>query len=247
MITTEKGGSLTFNLTQQLGRQIVSGYYPPGVTLPNEAEISTELAVGRSAVREAVKMLSAKGLVETRPRRGTQVLPYSEWNFLDRDVLSWLRVQDPGPDLIIELLQLRLGVEPLAAELATTHGTEAEIAKIAAAFERMRIAGEGKTDPVAADAQFHEAIIVATHNRFFQPFGPLIQTALAVTAPTTNMIFGHSVGDLEAHRAILESIQSGNAAQAHQRMRKKLQEVCDKVEAWHRGERATQRSKPGHH
>ncbi|WP_372353405.1 FadR/GntR family transcriptional regulator [Rhizobium sp. BT-175] len=79
----------------------MSGRYPPGSVLPNEAEICAALSVGRSAVREAVKMLTAKGLVESRPRRGTQVLPSSGWNFFDREVLGWLREGGPDPGIII--------------------------------------------------------------------------------------------------------------------------------------------------
>ncbi|MEJ2458687.1 MAG: FadR/GntR family transcriptional regulator [Novosphingobium sp.] len=244
---SSKGSSLTFGLAQQLGRQIVSGQYPPGATLPNEAQISSELSVGRTAVREAVKMLSAKGLVETRPRRGTQILPYRDWNYFDRDVLSWLREEDPDPATIVELLQLRLGVEPQAAELAATQATNEEIAAIGNGLERMRIAGEGRTDPVAADAVFHESIIAATHNRFFQPFGALVRTALSITAPTTNMIFGHSVGDLEAHKGVFDSIAARDPAEAHRRMRAMLQEVCDKVAAWHGGKRVSGEFKAGRH
>jgi DNA-binding FadR family transcriptional regulator len=230
------GASLTFDLTQRLGRQIVAGAYPPGSTLPGEAEICASLSVGRSAVREAVKMLTAKGLVESRPRRGTEVLPYAAWNLFDRDVLGWLREEDPDARLIVELLQLRIGVEPRAAKLAAEVGTDAEHAAIGAAYERMRQAGRGRADPVSADAAFHEAIIAATHNRFFQPFGALVRTALSVTAPTTNAIFGHSVGDLDAHKAVLDAIEARDADAARARMEAMLTEVSDAVAAWVRGE-----------
>jgi DNA-binding transcriptional MocR family regulator len=111
--------TITVDNANLLGRDIVSGRFAQGETLPNEAEFSSSFAVGRSAVREAVKMLAAKGLVQSRPRRGTQVLPAKSWNFFDREVLSWLRDSGPQPGIIIELLELRLGVEPQAAALAT--------------------------------------------------------------------------------------------------------------------------------
>lgn len=226
------GGSITFDLTNHLGREIISGRYPPGSTLPNEANISSDFSVGRSAVREAVKMLAAKGLVESRPRRGTQVLPSSGWNFFDRDVLGWLREGVPDPEVIIELLQLRLGVEPQAAFIAAAAGSERQIGAVFDAYLQMEQAEKGKFDPVAADGAFHGAIIAATNNRFFQPFGPLIRTALTITAPTTNAIFGHSVGDLAAHKAVVEALKSRSATEARDATASMLGDVLAAVEEW---------------
>lgn len=226
------GGSITFDVTHFLGRDILSGRYPPGSTLPNEADISEKFAVSRSAVREAVKMLAAKGLVESRPRRGTTVTPSSGWNFFDREVLLWLREGNPNPAIIVELLQLRLGVEPQAAGLAARHGSDSQLAAVAKAYENMERAADGAVDPVSADGAFHEAIIVATGNRFFQPFGTLIRTALLVTAPTTNSIFGHSVGDLVAHKAVLDALTARSGEEASGMMRTMLSDVLDAVEEW---------------
>jgi DNA-binding FadR family transcriptional regulator len=226
------GGSITFDVTNHLGREIISGRYPPGSILPNEAEISATFSVGRSAVREAVKMLTAKGLVESRPRRGTQVLPSSGWNFFDREVLVWLREGNPDPEIIVELLQLRLGVEPQAAYLAAKTGADDQIAAVSKAYEQMERAADGRVDPVAADGAFHGAIIAATNNRFFQPFGPLIRTALTVTAPTTNAIFGHSVGDLAAHRKVLDALVNREPDHARDAMAAMLAEVLEAVEEW---------------
>jgi DNA-binding FadR family transcriptional regulator len=226
------GSSITFDVTNHLGREIISGRYPQGSILPNEAEISATFSVGRSAVREAVKMLTAKGLVESRPRRGTQVLPSTGWNFFDREVLVWLREGNPDPTIIGELLQLRLAVEPQAAHLAAMNGTNDQIAAVAQAYEQMERAADGKIDPVVADGTFHGAIITATNNRFFQPFGPLIRTALTVTAPTTNAIFGHSVGDLAAHKRVLDALSARAPREAHEAMAIMLADVVEAVEEW---------------
>lgn len=226
------GSSVTYDVTHHLGREIINGAYPPGAILPNEAEICAQFDVGRSAVREAVKMLTAKGLVDSRPGRGTQVLPSQGWNFFDREVLMWLREGNVQPSIIVELLQLRIGVEPKAAELAAKSGTDEQIAAIARAYDQMCAAASGRIDPVSADGSFHEAIIVATNNRFFQPFGSLIRTALTVTAPTTNAIFGHSVGDLVAHKATLDAILARSPDKAHACMLGMLEAVLDAVEDW---------------
>jgi DNA-binding FadR family transcriptional regulator len=223
-------GTITVDIANLLGRDIVSGRFAQGETLPNEAEFSSSFAVGRSAVREAVKMLAAKGLVQSRPRRGTQVLPAKSWNFFDREVLSWLRDSGPQPAIIIELLELRLGVEPQAAALATLKGTADQIMAVRTAYDDMCAAAEGRADPVQADCAFHQAVIVATNNRFFQPFGLLIRTALSVTAPFTNALFGHSVGNLDAHRAVLIALQSAAPQEAHARMFEMLSEVLEAVQ-----------------
>jgi DNA-binding FadR family transcriptional regulator len=221
-------GTITVDIANLLGRDIVSGRFAQGETLPNEAEFSSSFAVGRSAVREAVKMLAAKG--QSRPRRGTQVLPAKSWNFFDREVLSWLRDSGPQPAIIIELLELRLGVEPQAAALATLKGTADQIMAVRTAYDDMCAAAEGRADPVQADCAFHQAVIVATNNRFFQPFGLLIRTALSVTAPFTNALFGHSVGNLDAHRAVLIALQSAAPQEAHARMFEMLSEVLEAVQ-----------------
>ena len=222
--------TITVDIANLLGRDIVSGRFAQGETLPNEAEFSSSFAVGRSAVREAVKMLAAKGLVQSRPRRGTQVLPAKSWNFFDREVLSWLRDSGPQPGIIIELLELRLGVEPQAAALATIKGSPDQIRAVRAAYDTMCAAAEGRADPVRADCAFHQAVMIATNNRFFQPFGSLIRTALSVTAPVTNALFGHSVGNLAAHRAVLVALESAAPHEAQARMFEMLSEVLEAVQ-----------------
>jgi DNA-binding FadR family transcriptional regulator len=238
-------GTLTVDVTNRIGREIISGRIPQGATLPNEAEMSESFEVGRSAVREAIKMLTAKGMVQTRPRRGSQVTPARNWNFFDQQVLLWLR--DSGPDLTIirELLELRLGVEPRAAALAAAKASPQQIAAIGSAYASMQQAAEGKTDPVVADGAFHEAIIAATNNRFFLPFGAMIKTALFVTAPTTNAIFGHSVGDLEAHGRVLAALEAQAAQEARTAMERMLQDVLDAVNLAHERNDMGLRAPPG--
>jgi DNA-binding FadR family transcriptional regulator len=241
----ERSGSVTVDLANRLGREIVSGRLPQGSIIPNEADLSATFRVGRSAVREAVKMLTAKGMVESRPRRGTQVTNARIWNFFDRDVLFWLR--DSGPDLtvIIELLELRLGVEPKAAALTAEKASPAQIAAIRSAYACMEAASRGETDPVIADGAFHEAVIAATNNRFFPPFGAMIRTALFVTAPTTNAIFGHSVGDLDAHGRVLSAIERSAAQDAHDAMEHMLSEVLDAVKHTRNVDEPGRKAPPG--
>lgn len=222
-------GNITVALVNRLGREIVTGRFGVGHILPIEDALSSEHQISRTAVREAIKMLTAKGLVGSRPRRGTEVRPVSDWNLLDPDVLRWLRESPPDRKIVIELLELRLGFEPEAAALAARRADPAQLARIKEAYAYMRESGEGRFDPVEADCRFHEAIIAATSNRFYQPLGALVRTALSLTAPITNAIFGHSVGDLVAHGKILAAIEKGNEQQAFDFMRKKLSNVAEMV------------------
>jgi DNA-binding FadR family transcriptional regulator len=222
-------GNVTVELVNRLGHEIVAGRFGVSDILPNEGALSSELQISRTAVREAIKMLTAKGLVGSRPRRGTEVRPVSDWNLLDSDVLRWLRETPPDRKIVIELLELRLGFEPEAAALAARRADPAQLARIEEAYGFMRESAAGRYDPVEADCRFHEAIIAATSNRFYQPLGALVRTALSLTAPITNAIFGHSVGDLEAHGEILLAIEKKDERRAFDLMRRLLSDVVNKV------------------
>jgi DNA-binding FadR family transcriptional regulator len=222
-------GNVTVGLVNRLGREIVAGRVGVSDILPNVGALSSELQISRSAVREAVKMLTAKGLVSSRPRRGTEVRPVSDWNLLDSDVLRWLRESPPDRKIVIELLELRRGFEPEAAALAARRADPTQLARIEEAYGFMRESAAGRYDPVEADCRFHEAIIVATCNRFYQPLAALVRTALSLTAPITNAIFGHSVGDLEAHGEVLLAIEKKDERRAFDLMRRLLSDVANKV------------------
>src|SRR6185503_7469534 len=102
------------SIARKLGVAIVAGRIKPGATLDNEIAASERMAVSRTAYREAVRILAAKGLVESRPKRGTQVCPRSAWHLLDPEVLSWLFESQPSPDFVAGLFELRLIIEPAA-------------------------------------------------------------------------------------------------------------------------------------
>lgn len=136
-----------------------------GPSLPNEDALAAELGVSRTALREAMKALAAKGLVELRPRTGTRVLPRSCWNFLDPDVLRWQAVTNPQ-ELIDSTVELRAIIEPAAAALAAVRATEQELGDLHHELERMRRAhADGDTEGFnQADASFHVLLIQMSHN-----------------------------------------------------------------------------------
>ncbi len=199
------GTSLTWRLTDQLGIAIVGGTFAPGEVLPNEVDIGTTYQVGRSAVREAVKVLAAKGLVDSRPGRGTAVRPVGTWNLLDPDILRWLQQSSPARDLLLELVEMRLAFEPTAAALAAERRTEPQLDALRRAFARMQMSASGDADPNRAKLDFHLAVLAASGNRFLAPLGALIGAGLLLNARHPE-VGGASGGSLEDHRRVLDAI-----------------------------------------
>ncbi|WP_371133942.1 FadR/GntR family transcriptional regulator [Brevundimonas sp.] len=155
---------------------IVSGLHQPGDILGNEIELSEQLAVSRSAYREAIRILSAKGLVESRPRTGTRVLPMDRWNLLDSDVLSWFFESEPSPVIVNGLFELRMIIEPAAAALAAVRRSDEELARMRTALEIMERKTLKTEAGQSADRDFHQAVLTATGNP------PLVSLASTIGA-----------------------------------------------------------------
>ena len=205
--------NLTFSLLDSLGRDIVTGGYD-GRRFPTEAELAAEHAVSRSVTREAVKMLTAKGLLTARPRLGTTVQPPSAWNLFDADVLRWLLERKFSLDLLRQFTELRIAIEPAAAALAARSGDAEAIAAIAAGSRRMEAAEAGADDPLEADIAFHIAVLNACPNPFYRQFTDVVSTALHTSIRFTNR-FQESTANLPEHRAVLDAIEAGEAERAH--------------------------------
>ena len=223
--------SIVEKLTNELGRAIVAGEFPPGSVLPNEAGLSSSGGVGRGAVREAVRMLQAKGMIESRPKRGTTVLPQCNWQMYDRDVQVWMRASTPTQALLAELLEIRSASEPMAAALAAGRGKPEALAMIDRAFRRMEKALLGRDDPYDADLAFHIAILEASDNRFLAGLAPLIGTSLLFSFRITNAMRGDRVGDLVAHSRVADAIRNREEKRAEKAMRALLLDVARTIKA----------------
>lgn len=152
------------SIARQLGVAIVSGRITPGETLDNEIDSSEQMAVSRTAYREAVRILAAKGLVASRPKLGTQVCPRETWHLLDPEVLSWLFESQPSQDFLVGLFELRSIIEPSAAALAAERRTPEDLAHMREALQRMERHGLANAEGQSADREFHNAILAATRN-----------------------------------------------------------------------------------
>jgi DNA-binding FadR family transcriptional regulator len=149
-----------------LGRGIVSGRYRPGDLLNGEIEASERLRVSRTAYREAVRILAAKGLVQPRPKMGTVVTPREQWHWLDPDVLSWLFQSEPAESLLLDLFKLRQIIEPESAALAAMKRTKLELATMEAALADMRRYTLADERGQQADQEFHSTMLRASGNVF---------------------------------------------------------------------------------
>jgi GntR family transcriptional regulator, galactonate operon transcriptional repressor len=206
-------------LVHELGRRIVSGELAPGGLLPTEAALVEELGSGRSAVREAVKVLAAKGLLRTRTKAGTVVLPEATWNLLDPDVLAWRYQTDPTDRQLDDLSGLRVALEPEAARLAARSRDRAAVAPISHAYLRM---AETIGDPdkfIAHDLEFHRAIVDASGNQLFAQLSDLLSMAMAAARQVHARNIRRNRRTLPGHLAVLEAITSrdGELAAGHMR------------------------------
>jgi len=222
------GRNLTYGLLDALGRQIVTGAFDAR-PFPTEAELSARHGVSRSVTREAVKMLTAKGLLTARPRAGTSIQPVAQWNLFDADVLRWLLERKFSVGLLAQFNQLRAAIEPAAAALAATSADAAGIALIEAGFARMLAADRGEDDVLEADIAFHLAILRASGNPFFAQLRDLVSTALRTSIRFTNRLEGRSA-DVAAHGAVREAILARDGAAAHRAMQAIIGDVMALIE-----------------
>ncbi|MGL6162141.1 FadR/GntR family transcriptional regulator [Microbulbifer sp.] len=210
----QSGRNLTQQLVHTLGAAIASGRYRVGEGLPSEAHLCEEFGISRSATREAIKMLTAKGLISSRPRQGIRVQPRETWNMFDPDVLGWILRGQPTLEMLKEFLQLRVAIEQEAAALAAEDQDKPKIAAIGAALRRMKEAEEGLGDPVEADIAFHINILKATNNPFYMQLSSFIETALRVSIRFTNRIKGVETASYKNHKRLYDAIDQGNVRAA---------------------------------
>lgn len=171
------GTFVHFSVANEIGQRIVRGDYPPGTILPNEGEWSAMFGVGRSVVREAIKMLMAKNLLASRPKVGSWVEPRERWNLLDREVLTWYAASPERYEFLKTVQEFRYIIEPEAAALAAVRRNEGELEAIGRACREMKGA-RTLSERTAADTRFHLAILRAAGNELLLPLGALIDSAL---------------------------------------------------------------------
>jgi len=217
--TRGPGRRLHGAIAHKLGTAILSGVYAPGDTLSGEVAFAEELEVSRSAYREAVQVLTAKGLVESRPKAGTRVLPRNRWNLLDPEVLAWAFAGEPDVKFVRDLFELRAVVEPAAARLAALRRDKNDLKVMKDALTAMRrhtLATEGGR---AADRDFHNAILQATRNDAMQVLAASIGAAVNWTTQFKQRSRALPRNPIPDHVKVYDAIAAGDPDAAADAMR----------------------------
>lgn len=205
-------------IARDLGVLIVSGRYKPGDLLNGEIAASDRLQVSRTAYREAVRILAAKGLVESRPKVGTRISPPERWHMLDPDVLSWIFEFEPDDTLLASLFELRKIVEPEAAALAALRRTEEDLRDMAAALEEMTKHTLAVDAGRIADQNFHSALLRASRNAFVVSLTTGVGAAISWTTVFKQRYNPLPRDPIPDHERVYQAVKAADPKAAHKAM-----------------------------
>src|SRR5260370_19748511 len=192
--------TLPRGVLNQRGGQICWGKFARGDILPAEPVLAEQMQVSRITIRETMKSLSAKGMLEVRRRYGTIVLPRSQWQLFDPDVITWrARAGAIDEGLIQDLMELRLIIEPNAAKLAAKRATAEDRVAERRAFKSMARAVAAQGEYVPAHLAFHGAILTACHNQFIQQMQNALSAILRTSFELSSEIAGGPAPSLPMH------------------------------------------------
>ncbi|MEZ8303410.1 FadR/GntR family transcriptional regulator [Vibrio splendidus] len=200
-------------VARQIARKILSGELKENQKLPSEMELCEIFGVSRTALRESTKLLSAKGLIESKPKVGTRIKPRTQWHFLDPQLLYWIQDLEDTKPFLSQFLGLRKAIDPEACALAASNATVEQRKELSILFQKMTIAANGfdYEEWTTNDHLFHQTIFLSTGNQFYIPFANILSTIF-------KQFIDHSAEGgrfcLEEHKAIYDAIMSGNANQA---------------------------------
>ena len=215
------------HVVQVVGQRIARGELSPGDPIDVD-ELETEFGVSRTVVRESLKVLAAKGLVDARPKRGTFVRPRADWSLLDPDLLRWQYEGRVDAAFLDNLAEVRAIVEPAGARLAASRRTVEDLAALERALAGMSTgittgtAGEENKDTaIAADLAFHRALLFAAHNELLERMEVVIEAGLRTH---DHLVYESAAWEssIPTHRIVLEAVRAGDADRAEQGMREIL-------------------------
>jgi len=202
-------GTMSVQVARILGMRIVGGEYRPGDLLPVEADLCAAIGVSRTTVREGVKMLASKRLIEISPKTGTRVLPFADWNLLDRDVLAWRLLAQFDTKIVQDIFEMRLCIEPRASALAAQQGSEDGLRAIERRYQDVRETLEQGGDmrlAAQADLEFHMTIINTSQNGMFITIGGAVKAALRVSSEMLHRLPEHPMRELSLYDDVRQSI-----------------------------------------
>ncbi len=219
------------DVVNEIGLRIISGAYQAGDILPSEENLVEEFGVSRTVVREAVKVLTEKGLLQPRPKLGTAIYPRNQWNLLDSDVLNWELQAGQQELLLNKVTEARRIIEPEAAALAAQRASDGQIAQMIKSFDEMVYAAEHfeshAQDYIDSDMVFHAVILNACGNELLEQMANMMRNALVASRQVTTAIPGKAAAAIPAHRAVLHAIQQRDSEAAYRTM----QALIDRAKA----------------
>ncbi|MGL4487215.1 MAG: FadR/GntR family transcriptional regulator [Yersinia sp. (in: enterobacteria)] len=202
--------NLSYLLAEKIGQRILAGEYEVGSILPGEIELGEQFGVSRTAVREAIKMLAAKGMLLPRPRIGTRVMPQTNWNYLDQELLTWWMNRENFDQVMQHFLILRRSLEPQACSLAAIQASDEQRKLLASLMTEMRALHTNfkRERWIQVDAQFHQLIYEASGNPFLTSFANLLSS---VYHSYFRAITRDEVIKLQHHQDIVDTILAGDS------------------------------------
>jgi len=219
-------GLLSQRAAEQIEELIRLGKLSAGDRLPSERELSEQLGVSRTVVREAIKLLRAAGLVRVRMGVGSFITVPSR-NILEGPLS---RLSAPGHKLIQDLIQVRDAIEPPIAALAAQNATDEDIAKLAQALDEMERDVSNPGEYIVADNAFHFALAEAAQNSVFQ----LIANSIVDLLQESRRLAVSSPGAVKRanyhHRHILEAVKAGDIDGAYMAMDEHMHQIRDDIE-----------------
>lgn len=213
-----------------LATAILRGDYAPGALLPREAELMQSFGVSRTVLREALRTLTSKGLVESRPKVGTKVRRRSAWNLLDADLLEWYSQVAPPVAFALKLQEMREMVEPYAAELAARAHTPETMEALELAHAAM-VAARNIDEWVRADLRFHLGVLAACSNELLMPLGSLIERTLEAQLRLNAKRADVFNAALAQHTAVYDAIRARRPEAARAAMADLLGVTRKRIEA----------------
>jgi DNA-binding FadR family transcriptional regulator len=215
-LTEHRPRGLHGQTVEALASRILSDEWGEGTVLDLPA-LREELDISLTALREALKVLAAKGMIDARQKRGTFVQPREKWNMLDADVMRWQTAAADDPGLLDELTEVRAVVEPAAARIAAGRASDEDIEALREALSDMAAAGDDPEACVRADLAFHRRLMAATHNNFLVRMERIIAIGLA---ERDKLVHGAPAAEdpVPSHRKVFDAIVAGDPAAAEQAM-----------------------------
>ena len=201
----------TDRITHLFGKQIAQGDYVPGAALPSEAELCERFGTSRNVMREVIKVLSTKRLIDAQRHRGLFVMPSEQWNYLDADVLEWVLEKGLHVSLLRSLVEVRSLIEPSISRWAAERATAVDLVGIEASFNRMENSLPDTEAFQAADIDFHRAVLVASHNVVMQQMSDAVVALQRAIFEFTFRTDGEHIRlTIREHRDLFEAIRRKN-------------------------------------